>query len=126
MREILFRGKRTDNGEWICGDLSRCDELVAVVPFTTNFDYLKCKVISETVGQHTGMYDKNGVNIFEGDIISDEVRSKEDNIFICEYVNTEGSFIFVSPFDGECLDENNFCEDLKIIGNIHDNPELIL
>lgn len=77
MREILFRGKRTDNGKWECGDLLSPNEFNAI-PHIVYIDYLNeygdigeisTPVIPETVGQFTGLTDKNGVRIFEGDRI---------------------------------------------------------
>ena len=112
MREILFRGKRADNGEWVEGDLLHPDIYgngYSVEDFTKGknncFD-----VIPETVGQYTGLTDKSGKKIFEGDILSSEWGYKgEVGLFSIGY-----AFI-------KCL----FNEDCEIIGNIHDNPELL-
>ena len=135
MREILFRGKRTDNGKWECGDLLSPNEFNAITHIVY-IDYLNeygdigeisTPVIPETVGQFTGLTDKNGVRIFEGDIV--HCVSKLDSadmvvIFECgqfrmilaekyhEYQTNIGYY-----------DINSFAKE--VIGNIHDNPELI-
>lgn len=83
MREILYRAKRKDNGEWVCGNLiykqaSVGDSILALIVCSAEWDestgfYHLCNVhhvIPETIGQSTGMWDKNKTTIFEGDIIN--------------------------------------------------------
>ena len=129
-REILFRGKRTDNGKWECGDLLSPNEFNAI-PHIVYIDYLNeygdigeisTPVIPETVGQFTGLVDKNGKRIFEGDIVTGYFNHEK----IVGYVFYGGNAQFFIQRDGIYgigLD-NSDCW-LEVIGNIHDNPELL-
>ena len=131
MREILFRGKQTDNGEWIEGAYSpfhlnfgEREEKphIIIISDDEDIDGLWCEVIPETVGQYTGLTDKNGVRIFEGDIVS---LVKHDSLIYkvvyvpCRYelVNSKGVNCFVLDIYKS--------ENIEVIGNIHDNPELL-
>ena len=134
MREILFRGKRTDNGKWECGDLLSPNEFNAI-PHIVYIDYLNeygdigeisTPVIPETVGQYTGLTDKNGVRIFEGDILAANFDEDfPEMLTIAEVVWNEY---------GWCTKEGSAVPDafddssgdlFEIIGNIHDNLELL-
>lgn len=128
MREILFRGKRTDNGEWVYGAFSEYDvEQSGQEMFTVHnpciIDYgnelLWTEVVPETVGQYTGMTDKNGKKIFEGDFVS---SGYERLTWLIVY--DDGGFSLV--IDGascNCQDFNTaYCE---VVGNVYDHPELL-
>ena len=134
MREILFRGKRTDNGEWIEGAYSPFNlnffgereekPHIIIISDDKNIDGLWCEVIPETVGQFTGLTDKNGVRIFEGDIV--ERVSDGEQAVICWL---KYSACFGLSFDGWCCGFDNYDDnlpsDFEVIGNIHDNPEIL-
>ena len=113
MREILFRGKRADTGEWIIGDLyhvlkSKKDYLIAPI------DEMGVDVVASTVGQYTGLTDKNGVKIFEGDILRAADYPKDTLTFSINWYDYGGfNTLGVNP------------SAFEAIGNIHDNPELL-
>lgn len=140
MREILFRGKRVDNGEWAYGYLYVCgrDNAVEISNYDKdlNMERMTNVVIPETVGQYTGLTDKNGTKIFEGDILAIKFYSK-----YIERVSWQGKpdaiasvFYDLNAFsmkaqNGIDIRYADFCDinykETEIIGNIHDNPELI-
>lgn len=119
-REILFRGKRIDNGEWVNGSLVMvCDgetlKRYPCIVISYNHDTFDWhEVDPKTVGQFTGLTDKNGVKIFEGDTCKFETCSGK-------YQRKEVEFYKYGFFVGDYPVGNN-CE---VITNIHDNPELI-
>jgi len=119
-REILFRGKRLDNGEWVYGVANIVDPNETENIFTSNFFM---KVDPETVGQYTGLEDKNGVKIFEGDILGGIVGGG-----VVVWIDREARYGI--SLLGEVHDvydvylEELEQADLEVIGNIHDNPEL--
>lgn len=155
MRDILFRGKRKDNGEWVEGFYSQFHnrptinepnshqifELIdeGIKLFGTSIGGFWRIVDPETVGQYTGLKDKNGKKIFEGDYWVD---TDENDVFVVEF--RDGQFCFVTygvrgalmeyGWDeiaggfGECDCEpmtDYIIENIEINGNIHDNPELL-
>ena len=141
MREIIFRGKKDDD-EWVYGSfcmdaLEQFNGLCGVDGFIRLYDKGKGKmqtyeVDRETVGQYTGLMDKNGKRIFEGDIVAqnwydyDEPRDDSfGKVVFCEYdcsfsvmdVNKDGFM----PL-GRC---GSYHWEVEVIGNIHDNPEML-
>ena len=121
MREILFRGKRVDNGEWVEGLLWKKKynhSKLFISCFPDKDDNEEVFVICpETVGQYTGLTDKNGKKIFEGDIVKFMHNDKEHKLPI-EY--RMGQFFVGINYPIAYVRFS--CE---VIGNIHDNPELL-
>ena len=138
MREILFRGKTLD-GRWVEGSYGHStiigeDTYVATIIYSNDTNLFVAdwdEVVPETVGQFIGMYDKNGKKIFEGDIIRTVTFG-----FDCDKFITEVKFGARSGVQGFYLangrsmfyfgqKNKNVMDDTEVIGNIHDNPELI-
>lgn len=140
MRDILFRGKRCDNGEWTQGFYVRADHhwhkhgihkdwIICGASANGGWFALhnKYAVKSETVGQFTGLTDKNGKKIFEGDIVlypwNDQdkpekftIKSKDGQFVASPVKETEDYWDFMV---------GGYSKEMEIIGNIHDNPELL-
>lgn len=119
MREILYRGKRKDNGEWVYGYYCKCGwtgkEKDVIIPSHASALY-GIDVIPETVGQYIGLKDKNGNKIFEGDIIKCQIE------YNCGgYPHSKTSYWEVIMPD---IYRVNIDGKIEIIGNKHDNPEL--
>ena len=123
-REIKFRGKSISTGKWLYGCLLKNEEgkFAVVKPFKVNMDNecSCCEVDEETIGQFTGLYDRNQKPIYEGDIVQWE-ECVADYTFI-----TQKTEVFYSENSAsfEPLNEFNYC-DFEVIGNIHDNKDLL-
>lgn len=145
MREILFRGKREDNGEWVYGYYVKLPDAAGSVCFmhvpAGNPDEHNTAhyVAPKTVEQYTGLTDKNGNKIFEGDILSSDqypYTSNDKQNYFAEVVWLDncpafGLYTFKAPkslvrgISEGCESIEDDLSDFEIIGNIHDNPELI-
>lgn len=123
MREILFRGKF--GNEWKYGFLSiEPKGLVIKEPYKNESSNV-WHIDADTVGQYTGMTDKNGTKIFEGDIIDFSDRSYSDGYGVVRYdaEGTEFEFVYDDHYEG--LGRCYYPEDVEVIGNIYDNPNLV-
>jgi hypothetical protein len=113
MREIAFRGKRKDNGEWVYGDLIHLPGGIITIRYNIKAD-------PETAGQYTGLTDKNGEKIFEGDICRIQYHDGRSDIGRVDHLGArfnDGDYYY--------LDFLNGYADIEVIGNIHDNPQLL-
>lgn len=131
MREIKFRGKRIDNGEWIYGDLIHHNSIASKTSIVTESvkDYRDCFVVDYTVGQFTGLHDKDGKEIYEGDIV---LIPKYGNCLVMwsgygwgfhtveQEVYPDGSMQYRPIGDYRFI-----FGQAVLVGNIHDNPELM-
>ena len=136
MRDIEFRGKRTDNGEWVYGNFVRgCDKKYAYIVEFGNEELCRnyVDVNPETIGQDTGLKDKNGTKIFDGDIV---LVPYIDPIFKCAWNDTSpceraivkhcnGMFYVEYIESGDKFTLSAMDGYMEIIGNIYDNPELL-
>ena len=145
MRQILFRGKTLDNGEWVYGSLfgkrhiaveiREGEEPVSSFGVAT---YRWVEVIPETVGQYTGLDDKNGVKIFDGDILLEkdagvwEKFTKADGSEWSKFAGKREDKKYTVFFDEKKAQFTTegcwlwaLVKLVKVIGNIHDNPELV-
>ena len=136
MREILFRAKRIDNGEWIEGDLVHAPDGRTAV---STYDDL-VETVPETVCQYTGLTDKNGRKIFEGDIITyqhdnddcpfpnKDTKRRVGRVYFQEF---RSCFAVAEGRNGSDMINQDLFKyvqngnRVQVIGNIFDNPELI-
>lgn len=148
MREILFRGKRTENDEWVFGDLrhifyGECYPHIVDNSNGLNNSVCGLEVDPATVGQFTGLTDRNGVKIFGGDIVAVKVYNSSifENYKVVWFVGNGGFHLFRPKREkmdvgwdakrgeiGYGTDLNDLVirqRMVEVIGNVHDNPELL-
>ena len=132
MREILFRGKIKGSGEWVEGNLALVkwwldgSPITVIIPADAYLDPRSgagtiryVEVIPETVGQWTGCLDDNKHNIYEGDI----VKSWDGAVYVCRW--DQDNFEFGLMNEKESFGMAYIFPNVEVIGNIHDNPELL-
>ena len=142
MRDILFRGKRCDNGEWVQGFYLRADhhwhkngihkDWIALGASANGGWFAlhnKYAVKAETVGQYTGLTDKNGKKVFENDIIviCYETDGEEFTETKRVHYNEKKCCWYPMRWEECCeyCDHYTEVKSIEVIGNIHDNPELL-
>lgn len=128
MREILFRGRLLDENnfhyvDWCYGSLvySPSEDLYYIVEHCD--EECQFPVDRETIGQYTGFEDKNGTKIFEGDIVKCKVDA--DLIVLVEWSEVMAAFVIRQPKEAIRYCDLCFARNIEVIGNIHDNPELL-
>lgn len=128
MREILFRGKRVDNGEWvkgylICPEFDKSRAYIGYLFPDDDHDLDVAEVASSTVGRFTGLTDKNGVKIFEGDIVHVKAHSGSFTGCVTYWLEEEPRFVCKTKHGLHYAICAKF--EFEVLGNIYDNPKLL-
>jgi uncharacterized phage protein (TIGR01671 family) len=125
-REILFRGKRVRDGEWVYGYYANCrlprGRLYNTGHYIIKYPDSYYEIYTSTLGQYTGLKDRNGKRIFEGDVLFDPHPSIKKHYTVI----WEGGTFYRRTSNGHYLSFTVLNSiDFEVIGNIHDNPELL-
>ena len=121
MREILFRGKN-DRGEWIEGFYVK--DVIETYIYDKHRNIRMQSVIPETIGQYAELTDKNVKKVFDGDILKNEYEKNKYQHFKVYYCSRTHCWLVENKY-GMLGKLYNVIGDIEIIGNIHDNPELL-
>lgn len=139
MRDIMFRGKAANrengrsyrtsykNGDWVYGLLTNTENYAGFAEMTNTDGVCGIEVDKSTVGQFTSLTDRNGTKIFEGDVVRDEQSFLFGKVV---YVTPQDGFDGLAGFMVDDVDDglqnyNGFWHNVEVVGNIHDNPELL-
>lgn len=131
IEDILFRGKTKVEGEWIYGNLLQTDNGTFVIQNYVPFEGIgKYEVDPKTVCQYTGLTDKNGRKIFEGDILKLSAWiTNHGEYAVCEYVDSKNEVVEIIGFAlfdvNKKLINSDEWGEFEVNGNIFDNPELM-
>lgn len=122
MRKIKFRGKRLSTREWVYGSLIQWKDGTMTIITENKEDHSEFYVNPDTVGQYTGLKDRSGQDVYEGDLL----RTSEGNIMIAEWVGSGIVTRCLTPTYDGMMNTNRYAFPVsEKIGNIHANPELL-
>jgi uncharacterized phage protein (TIGR01671 family) len=136
MREIKFRGKRRLTGQWVfgligLGDRGEIDQISGFGNSENQNQFNTFRVYHETIGQYTGLKDREGKEVFEGDLVQEYIMEDIFEVAFTDYANfglkpvSEKVVKYLKGHEYETIDPSYASTSLTVIGNIHDNHDLL-